>query len=222
MGKTHINSEQIRVNATDRVLGRLSAGAGEAEEIAVTAAARSLLDDNDIATMRTTLGLGTMALEAALSYLLKAGGTMVGDIAMGANKITGGNIVMARPNFGVAYAKYDFSVDGGAQTAITPVINTAIPDNALLMGGIVGVVTGVTSGGSATVAIGTSAGSSATSLLAATAKATLVADYKVTTVTTFAAPIKMSAAGNIIFTVGTAALTAGVIEVWVIYALAAG
>ena len=129
---------------------------------------------------------------------------------------------MARPNFGVAYAKYDFSVDGGAQTAITPVINTAIPDNALLMGGIVGVVTGVTSGGSATVAIGTSAGSSATSLLAATAKATLVADYKVTTVTTFAAPIKMSAAGNIIFTVGTAALTAGVIEVWVIYALAAG
>jgi len=58
--------------------------------------------------------------------------------------------------------------------------------------------------------------------LPATAKATLVADYKVTTVTTFAAPIKMSAAGNIIFTVGTAALTAGVIEVWVIYALAAG
>lgn len=222
MAKTTFSLDQLLISATNKLLGRVTAGAGAPEEIDLTPAGRSILDDASVAAIRTTLELGTMALEAALSYLPKAGGTMAGDIAMGAYKITGGNMVMARPNFGVAYAKYDFAVDGGVAGAITPVITTAIPDNAILMGGVVGVVTSVTSGGAATVSIGTSGGSSAVSLLAATAKATLVADYKVTTVTTFAAPIKMTAAGNINFTIGVANLLTGVIEVWVIYALAAG
>ncbi len=49
------------VTATDRLLGRSSAGAGDIEEIACTAAGRALLDDADAAAQRTTLGLGTIA-----------------------------------------------------------------------------------------------------------------------------------------------------------------
>lgn len=43
------------VSATDKVLGRSTAGAGDVEEIAFTAAARALVDDADAGAMRTTL-----------------------------------------------------------------------------------------------------------------------------------------------------------------------
>jgi hypothetical protein len=45
------------VSATDKLLGRASAGAGAVEEIACTAFARSLLDDADAGAARTTLGV---------------------------------------------------------------------------------------------------------------------------------------------------------------------
>ena len=43
------------VSATDRVLGRSTAGAGDVEEITCTAAGRALLDDADAAAQRVTL-----------------------------------------------------------------------------------------------------------------------------------------------------------------------
>ena len=49
------------VSATDKLLGRASAGAGSVEEINCTAAGRALLDDVDAAAQRATLGLGTVA-----------------------------------------------------------------------------------------------------------------------------------------------------------------
>lgn len=49
------------VSATDRLLGRSTAGAGSVEEITCTAFGRSLIDDADATTARTTLGLGTAA-----------------------------------------------------------------------------------------------------------------------------------------------------------------
>lgn len=49
------------VTATDRLLGRSTAGAGSIEEITCTAFARTLIDDVDATTARTTLGLGTAA-----------------------------------------------------------------------------------------------------------------------------------------------------------------
>jgi hypothetical protein len=52
------------VSATDKLLGRSSAGAGSVEEIALTAAGRALIDDADAAAQRTTLGLGTAAVAA--------------------------------------------------------------------------------------------------------------------------------------------------------------
>jgi hypothetical protein len=45
------------VSATDKVLGRSTAGAGNVEEIACTSFGRSLLDDADAAAGRTTLGV---------------------------------------------------------------------------------------------------------------------------------------------------------------------
>jgi hypothetical protein len=68
------------VSATDRLLGRSTAGAGVVEEIVCTAAGRALIDDADAAAQRTTLGLGTIATAATGDYLARAGGTMTGVV----------------------------------------------------------------------------------------------------------------------------------------------
>jgi hypothetical protein len=124
------------------------------------------------------------------------------------------------PGLRVAHAKYDFSVDGGVQGTIAPANSDTIPDNAILVGGTINSPTAVTSLGSATVAIGTSAGSSTTSIKGATGKASYSIDAIQNAVPVFATPVKMTAAGSITFTIGTADLTAGVIEAWVFYVLA--
>jgi hypothetical protein len=72
------------VSATDRLLGRSSAGAGVVEEIICTAQGRALIDDATAADQRTTLGLGTMATQATTSYLAVAGGTMTGVVQVNA------------------------------------------------------------------------------------------------------------------------------------------
>ena len=50
------------VSATDKLLGRSTAGAGVVEEIACTAAGRALLDDASATEQRATLGLGGASL----------------------------------------------------------------------------------------------------------------------------------------------------------------
>ena len=52
------------VSATDRLLGRSSAGAGDVEEITCTAFGRSLIDDADAAAARTTLSVQPTASPA--------------------------------------------------------------------------------------------------------------------------------------------------------------
>ena len=60
--QTELNSKLTNiVSATDKILGRSTAGAGAIEEITCTAAGRDILDDADAAAQRTTLGLGTLA-----------------------------------------------------------------------------------------------------------------------------------------------------------------
>jgi hypothetical protein len=66
------------VSATDRVLGRSTAGAGDIEEITCTAAGRAILDDVDAAAQRTTLGLGTLATQSG-TFSGTSSGTNTGD-----------------------------------------------------------------------------------------------------------------------------------------------
>lgn len=58
------------VSATDKVLGRMSTGAGDVEEIACTAAGRALLDDASAAAQKTTLSLDQVDNYSAQSLVL--------------------------------------------------------------------------------------------------------------------------------------------------------
>lgn len=75
IGTVHIDNHAVTyakiqaVSATDIVLGRSGAGAGDIEEIPCTAAARALLDDVSAGAMRTTLGLSAVAATGSYSDL---------------------------------------------------------------------------------------------------------------------------------------------------------
>lgn len=91
------------VSATDKVLGRSTAGAGNVEEIICTTAGRALLDDADAAAQRTTLGLTAFATKAAASI---ANADIATDAAiafsklgtMAANKLLGTTTTSATPS----------------------------------------------------------------------------------------------------------------------------
>jgi hypothetical protein len=96
------------VSATDRLLGRSTAGAGDVEEITCTAAGRNLLDDADAATQRTTLGLGTLSTQSG-TFSGTSSGTNTGDqtITLTGN-VTGsgtGSFAATIANDAVTYAK---------------------------------------------------------------------------------------------------------------------
>lgn len=55
------------VSATDKVLGRSTAGAGDVEEIACTAAGRALIDDADAAAQRATLDVNFFSTQAVVT-----------------------------------------------------------------------------------------------------------------------------------------------------------
>lgn len=82
------------VSATDRLLGRSSAGAGDVQEITCTAFGRSLIDDADAATARTTLGASA-----------------VGHVHA-ASEITSGTLATARLGSGTADATTFLRGDG--------------------------------------------------------------------------------------------------------------
>ena len=66
------------VSATDKLLGRSTAGAGDVEEITCTAAGRALIDDADAAAQRTTLGLGSLATQSG-TFSGTSSGTNTGN-----------------------------------------------------------------------------------------------------------------------------------------------
>lgn len=66
------------VSATDKLLGRSTAGAGDVEEITCTAAGRAIIDDANASAQRTTLGLGTLATQSG-TFSGTSSGTNTGD-----------------------------------------------------------------------------------------------------------------------------------------------
>jgi len=116
-----------------------------------------------------------------------------------------------------------FDTAANDATSPTPVSNktvaahplaVTIPDNAIVIGGEIDVITAVTSDGDATVAISLVADND---LLTATGKASLAIKAQLPMAAVIAAPIKLEAAKAVTVTVGTAALTAGKINGYIIW-----
>tara|TARA_E500000318_G_C3500645_1_gene188216 strand:- start:59 stop:436 length:378 start_codon:yes stop_codon:yes gene_type:complete len=121
---------------------------------------------------------------------------------------------MAHPKLMTAHAKYDFAVDGGAASTIVPDNSAIIPDNAVIVRCYSVVTTAMASGGAATLAL-TAGG---VTLKAATAFDNGVFDDEDVTEHTVAD--KTTSSTGIQFVIADAALTAGVVEVYVEYYIA--
>jgi hypothetical protein len=120
----------------------------------------------------------------------------------------------------VAKATYDFTVDGGAIATIQPVSSPIIPAGAIVLGGIIHASVAPTSGGGATIAIGIGTGAQATAIKAATAIATYALNTPVVVIPVWSAGFfKTTADGKITFTIAAAALTAGKIDVHIVYVM---
>lgn len=183
-------------------------------------------DSNTIADVNLTLKL-VAGQTADLFNIVDSNGVVLYKVNAAGQPIATAAASLANP-FGLgggiktARAKYDFAVDGGVIGLITLATTATLPDNAIVLGGMINPTTAPV-GATATIAFGTSAGSSASSLKAATAIAsyTLDALLAVVPLWTAATAFKMTAAGDITMTTATAALTAGVIEITIFYYVAA-
>jgi hypothetical protein len=116
----------------------------------------------------------------------------------------------------IVRGKYDFAVDGGAQSTIAITSGLPIPSGSYVIGGFVDVTTQLTSGGSATIACQVEA---ANDILTAVAVASWTTGRKnvlpapTTGALTASTAVKTTAVRNISIVIATADLTAGVFNV---------
>ena len=114
------------VTATDRLLGRSSASAGDVEEIVCTAAGRALLDDVDVAAQRTTLGLdtndsvtfGSITASLTSSSVTITGGSITGitDLAVADGGTGASDAINARANLGLEIGSTVQAYDAGLES----------------------------------------------------------------------------------------------------------
>ena len=123
---------------------------------------------------------------------------------------------------GLHVTKFTFDTEAN-DNAATPASNAemgahpmavSVPDNAIVISGHVDVITAVTSEGAATVAIGLVSG---VDLLAATTKTSLGLAAQVPMAAVKTTPIKLAAEKAVTVTVGTAALTAGKFDGYIVW-----
>ena len=104
------------VSATDRILGRSSAGAGDVQEIVCTAAGRAILDAADAAAQRATLGLQYASVAEV------AGTRTTGSITSGQSSLTvasGAGINNGDSVAGEGIAPGTTVISGGGTTTLT-------------------------------------------------------------------------------------------------------
>jgi hypothetical protein len=122
LGSAAVTYDKLQnVSATDRLLGRSTAGAGSVEEITCTSAGRALLDDADAATQRATLGLGTIATGNGTwtdggSFSGTSSGTNTGDQTI---TLTGAVTGTGTGSFATAIATSAVTEDAIATGAVT-------------------------------------------------------------------------------------------------------
>lgn len=98
---------QMQQISTAKLLGRATAGTGNIEEIDLTAAGRALIDDANAAAQRTTLGLGTIATQAANSVSISGGSiTGITDLGVADGGTGASTAAAARTNLGFANGTY--------------------------------------------------------------------------------------------------------------------
>lgn len=122
---------------------------------------------------------------------------------------------------GNAKMTYDFTVDGGAISTITPTNSPTIPQGAVIIGGFIDVTTLLTSGGAATVGLGLGSGAQVASLLApitvAGAPWSTTGIKPIIPVFTAATAVKVAAATRLTLTIAAFTVTAGKFDVNIQY-----
>lgn len=161
-------------------------------------------------------GPGTLALDYTNGSLYINSGTKLSPIWTRAGGSVTGNGGLGV--VGNAKMTYDFSVDGGAVSVITPTNSPTIPLGAIILGGTIDITTTLTSGGAATIALGLGSGAQVAALKAALAVASWTAgQLALIPVFTAATYVKSAAATRLTLSIAAAALTAGKFDVNLVY-----
>lgn len=118
----------------------------------------------------------------------------------------------------IVRARYDFSVDAGAVGSIDLMRDADIPSGAVILGGFVEVLTVPTSGGAATLAITVEgAGDIVAAAAVSGAPWSTTGRKSVVPAFTGATSVKTTAARKIVATIAAATLTAGKLDVVLVY-----
>ncbi len=137
-----------QVSATDRLLGRSSAGAGNIEEIVCTSFARSLLDDADATTVRSTLSLGAVATGNTINT------SLIEDLAITTGKINNNAVTTAKiADANITTAKIASGAIDSVQLAASGVVQGKLAANSVITVNIVD--SGITQAKLAADAVGT-------------------------------------------------------------------
>lgn len=136
------------VSATDKLLGRSTAGAGDTEEITCTAAGRALIDDTTAAAQATTLGLGTGdSPQFTAVNIGHATNTTITQVSAGVIAVEGNTVAMlaATQTFSAAQVGTYTTLTDGATISINLAANNFFK---VLLGGnrTLAVPTGIVQG----------------------------------------------------------------------------
>ncbi len=118
------------VSATDKVLGRSTAGAGDVEEIACTAAGRALLDDANAAAQLVTLGdaAAAVAAVAAAGFILADTKVIEHDPTPAASHTANGEVVTMTAGIALVFGDACYvGTDGKMEKALADDAAITIP-----------------------------------------------------------------------------------------------